>query len=147
MEKLQRKSFEFDGIIFSLGEEVIITRREPGYPGGVRNYLGVIEYISHESKTLLNGLSTSIKLDSQKYEMDLKYIEKIEKVDEENRELFYEKEYERKQKLNTKCKKIEIFLKETDDDNEYIVTCDGETIASGDTLQEVIINFDIALKK
>lgn len=147
MNKLNRENFEFDGITYSLGEEVIITHKEPGYPDGVRNYLGVIEYISPETKMLQNGLNTNIKLDSRKHTMGLKYIQKIEKVTEENRKLFYEKENDRKQKLNTKYKKIEIFLKETDDDNEYIVTCDGETIASGDTLQEVIINFDIALKK
>lgn len=147
MENLKTESFEFDGITYSLGEEVIITHKEPGYPDGVRNYLGVIEYISPETKMLQNGLNTNIKLDSRKHTMGLKYIQKIEKVTEENRKLFYEKENDRKQKLNTKYKKIEIFLKETDNDNEYIVTCDGETIASGDTLQEVIINFDMALKK
>ena len=147
MEKINREKFEFAGETFSLGEEVIVTHREPGYLDGVRNYLGLIEYISPESKTVLNKLSTNIKLDSRKHMMDLRYIEKIEKATEEKRKLFYEKENERKQKLDTKYKKIEIFLKETDDDNEYIVTCDGETIASGNTLQEAITNFDKSLKK
>lgn len=147
MEKLNRENFEFAGETFSLGEEVIVTHREPGYLDGVRNYLGVIEYISPESKTVLNELSTNIKLDSRKHMMDLRYIEKIEKVTEEKRKLFYEKENERKKKLNTKYKKIEILLKEIDGDNEYIVTCDGETIGSGNTLQEAITNFDKSLKK
>lgn len=142
MTKLIRENFEFAGETFSLGEEVIVTHKEPGHLDGGRNYLGVIEYISPESKTVLNELNTDIKLDSQKYMMSLRYIKKIEKVTEENRKLFYEKENERKKKLNTKCKEIKIFLKEAEDKNEYVITCEEEKVGIGDTLQEAIENFD-----
>ena len=72
----------------------------------------------------------------------LKRVEKIERVTDEKRELFYKKENERRKILNTKYKKIEIFLKEAEDKDKYVVTCEGEEIASGNTLQEVIENYD-----
>lgn len=145
MDKLKRDSFEFDGEIFGLGEEVIISHKSPGYPDGIRKYIGVIEYISPEMKTL-DGLRTDIKLDSCKQMMELKYIEKIEKVTEENRILFYEEENGRKKRINSDYKRVEIFKKEVDGESEYIITCDGEKMGSGDTLQEAIVNFDRSTK-
>jgi len=145
MDKLKRDNFEFGGENFCLGEEVIISHRSPGYPNGIRKYMGVIEYISPETKTL-DGLRTDIKLDSCKQMMGLKYIEKIEKATNENKEKFYKSEEELKKKLNTKYKKVEIFLKEVDDESEYVITCDNKKMGSGDTLQEAIANFDKIIK-
>lgn len=147
MDKLKRDSFEFDWEVYSLGEEVIISHRSPGYPDGIRKYMGVIEYISPETK-ILDDIRTDIKLDSCKQMMGLKYIKKIEKATEKNRILFYEAEKEQEKRRTTNYRKVEIFLKEVYGygESEYVITCDGEKMGSGNTLQEAIENFDRSTK-
>lgn len=147
MERSERKYFEFAGETFNLGEEIILTHKSHGYPNNTKDFLGVIEYISPEIETKLSGLDTYIKLDSWKHMIGLRRVEKIERVTDEKRELFYEKENERRKILNTEYKKIEIFLKVAEDKDEYVVTCEGKEVASGNTLQESITNFDEIMKK